>query len=318
MPRAANLVDTTDEMSDYCEMNGRAALIERAELLGTSVNGHPENTAEAVPELVAMLRANEDPEVLAAVVQALGHAWTEEANLAALALVDHPHDEVRLAVARAIPGGLETRDAIEQVAATLITLSADRVDEVRDWATFGLGTQLSIDGADVRAALWARIDDPDGDTRDEALVGLARRRDHRIFETLLRRLGDPSVGRLAFEAAEFLADPRLLPDLRAWADHLPDDDDIKVALAACDPQQQEDRLAEHRELMQAIQARLDADGRGGSVSVYCDCFTNDVLLAVSIREGQYSVPHLLDRATGDPAAAADLVMDDYGLKADAH
>jgi hypothetical protein len=300
-------------MSDYGEMNGRAALIERAELLGASVNGHPENTAEAVPELVAMLRADEDPEVLTAAVHALGHAWTEEANLAVLPLVDHPDGQVRFAVACAIPGGLETRDAIEQVAAAVITLSADRDDEVRDWATFGLGTQLSIDGADIRAALWARIGDPDGDTRDEALVGLARRRDHRVFETLLRRLGEPSVGRLAFQAAEFLADPRLMPDLRAWADHLPDDDDIKAALVACDPQQQQDRLAQHRELAQAIQARLDADERGGCVSVYCDCFTNDVLLAVSIGSGQYSLPHLLDRADGDLAAAADFVMEDHRL-----
>ena len=296
-------------MSDYGEMNGRASLIERAELLGKSVNGHPENTAEAVPELVAMLRASEDPEVLTAVVQALGHSWTEEANLAVLPLVDHPDDEVRLAVACAIPGGLETRAAIEQAAATLITLSTDRVDEVRDWATFGLGTQLAIDGADVRAALWARIDDPDGDTRDEALVGLARRRDPRIFETLLRRLREPSVGRLAFEAAEFLADPRLISDLRGWADHIPDDDDIKAALVACDPQQQQARLAEHRELALAIQARLDGDGRGGSVTMYCDCLSNDVWL--SIGAGQYSVPHLLDRANGDPTAAAELVMDDH-------
>jgi hypothetical protein len=292
-------------------MSTREELIERADLLGASVNGHPENTAEVVSKLIAMLGSDQVPEVLDAVIQALGVAWTEEANLAAMAYANHASDDVRLAVACAIPGGLETRPAIEQVAAVLIELSADTVAEIRDWATFGLGTQLSIDGADIRAALWARIDDPDGDTRDEALVGLARRRDYRIFDTLVSRLREPSVGRLAFEAAEFLTDSRLMPDLRAWADRLPDDDFVRAALRACDPQQQQHRAAEHSELVQAVQARLDADGRGGSVSVYCHCFTNDVLLALTIGPGQYSVPHLLDRAGGDIKAAAELVMKDH-------
>jgi hypothetical protein len=48
-------------------------------------------------------------------------------------------------VVRALPGGLETKDAIERVADVLIRLSSDRSGEVRDWATFGLGTLAVLD-----------------------------------------------------------------------------------------------------------------------------------------------------------------------------
>jgi HEAT repeat protein len=46
----------------------------------------------------------------------------------------------------------------------LIELNADVVPYVRDWATFGLASQIDAD-----------LTDPDPDTRAEAVCGLARR-----------------------------------------------------------------------------------------------------------------------------------------------
>jgi hypothetical protein len=87
---------------------------------------------------------------------------------------------------------------------------------MRDWATFGLGTQIDTDTQEIREALFARVFDEDEVTRGEALVGLARRNDGRIVEPLIRELARyPNTEYLSYslEAAEELGDPRLLPVL---------------------------------------------------------------------------------------------------------
>ena len=137
-------------------------------------NGHPENVAGTLTRLVEMLDESRDPIVIASVIQALGHAWNEEACLSVLRFARHPDEQVRLEVARSAPGGLETDAAAEAVAHVLIELAKDPVDEVRDWATFGLGSILDIDSTQIRDALADRLDDTHVDTSCEALVGLAR------------------------------------------------------------------------------------------------------------------------------------------------
>jgi HEAT repeat protein len=103
----------------------------------------------------------------------------------------------------------------------LIELSRDKDSDVRDWATFGIGTMIDTDTHEIREALLARVTDPDDDTRGEALVGLARRKDERVLEPLINELTGESVGLLAIEAAEELGNPRLGPALlslkEAWA-----------------------------------------------------------------------------------------------------
>ena len=85
-----------------------------------------------------------------------------------------PDTYVREAVAFALGGrpGEETLQA-------LIELSADADAKVRDWATFALGTLAETDSPALRDALAARLDDPDEDTRMEAVHGLALRGDER-------------------------------------------------------------------------------------------------------------------------------------------
>jgi HEAT repeat protein len=81
--------------------------------------------------------------------------------------------------------------------ACLITLSADPEIPVRDWATFGLAVQIDTDTPEIRAALRARLDDPDCDTAGEAMVGLARRKDAQVVAPLLEFLqaSAPARGR---------------------------------------------------------------------------------------------------------------------------
>ena len=108
-------------------------------------------------------------------------------------------------------------------------------------ATFGVGTLVEADTPQTWDALYARAFDAHGDTRSEALVGLARRKDARVLEPLIRELDSDSVGRLAVEAAEAIGDPRLYPALASlksrWGPNGPDAALLEEALAKCRPTQ---------------------------------------------------------------------------------
>lgn len=99
----------------------------------------------------------------------------------------------------------------EMVAVT-IGLTLDTDNRVRDFACFSLAEQWrEVDTPALREALAARLDDVDRDTRSEALVGLAYRRDPRalprVRQALTRRGGN--LLPLEMLAAGALSDPQL-------------------------------------------------------------------------------------------------------------
>jgi len=88
----------------------------------------------------------------------------------------------------------------------------------------------------VRDALAARVNDPHDDTRAEAIVALAQRRDKRAFPAVLAELTSGCEGRLVLQAAKLLADDRLLApliDLRDWWEL--DRELLEEAIRWCDP-----------------------------------------------------------------------------------
>jgi HEAT repeat protein len=91
-------------------------------------------------------------------------------------------------------------------------------DEVRDWATFALGTKSRVDTPAVRDTFVRHLTDEGGDTAGEAARALGARKDHRVLPFLLVVLTDPDVDYLFVDAARELADPRLLPLLNALAE----------------------------------------------------------------------------------------------------
>ncbi|OWQ83358.1 hypothetical protein CDN99_26255 [Roseateles aquatilis] len=160
-----------------------------------------------------LLRGLSDPhhDVVRAAVAGLGHRPHGASVEALLRLSTHPDERMRWQVAVAL-GSYEEPEAI----VGLIRLAADASDEVRDWATFGLGSLRLDDTPEIRAALRRNLHDPDIDVRGEALVGLARRRDEGIVELLIERL-TPDCHVYELDAAEELADPRLVTPLEMMA-----------------------------------------------------------------------------------------------------
>jgi HEAT repeat protein len=176
--------------------------------LGIPTRSFPD---ESVAVLLKLLEFESGEGVLDAICIALGHIHDPKAIPWLSCLKTHSSGAVRYAVVFGLLG-FEDQLAVN----TLIELSQDEDEDVRDWATFGLGSQIEADTPQIREALFARLFDSDEATRGEALVGLARRKDPRVIEPLieeLERYPDAEHGDYGLEAAEQLADARLLPVL---------------------------------------------------------------------------------------------------------
>jgi hypothetical protein len=85
----------------------------------------------------------------------------------------HPHRDIRFAFAVALPACL-AEGVSSSATAALLSLMEDQDEEVRDLATFGVGSLLEIDGPEIPDALVRRLADPGADTSGEAMVGLAQ------------------------------------------------------------------------------------------------------------------------------------------------
>ncbi len=117
----------------------------------------------------------------------------------------------------------------------LIALTSDEDVASRDWAAFLLG-QLALDRADVRQALIAAADDPEGCVRAEAILGLAQIDRSLALPLIRRELDGHVVGFSLFEAAEIVADPSLIAGLEEFSQRSGDDfldEQVVRALNAC-------------------------------------------------------------------------------------
>jgi HEAT repeats len=181
--------------------------------------------------LLRMLEREEDHRVLYAILVALSHHRVVEAIGPASRHRYHADPEIRLGVVFALTG-LENHEAN----CVLIELTRDADTQVRDWATFALGTLCETDTPAIRDALVARLGDTDDDTRCEALVGLAQRRDRRMLTALHQELACQYVSPLAIEAAALICEPQLITELiglRGCWDG--DQDMLEQAIQACSP-----------------------------------------------------------------------------------
>jgi len=94
----------------------------------------------------------------------------------------HENADVRFRVSRALgcyPRAPQSVEALER-------LMDDSDRDVRDWAIFGIGVQCDADSDQLRDSFVRHLDDPFLDARIEAVAALAKRRDARAVEPLIR------------------------------------------------------------------------------------------------------------------------------------
>ena len=113
----------------------------------------------------------------------------------------------------------------------LVALTKDKEEANRDWATFLLG-QLETDTPELRQALLEAAEDKSGVVRAEAIWGLAQRDKVLALPLVKRELELDSVWLPLFEAAELIADPSLVEQLRPFTDPTDDETIDQAAMSA--------------------------------------------------------------------------------------
>ncbi|MNK92940.1 putative lyase [compost metagenome] len=133
-----------------------------------------------------LLKEEDDIYVVSSILYAIGHN-NEKLTENQIEFICHydssKSSTVRHSLTFAV-SGIENKNAIH----TMIKLSKDRDPEVRDWATFAIAALISNDNDAIREALWERVMDSDKKIQNEAIFGLATRKDARIKEVLKKEL----------------------------------------------------------------------------------------------------------------------------------
>jgi HEAT repeat protein len=170
LPRVGDLLRCEDQKS-------REAA---AYILGQSRCSAKWDARQCAGLLAAAASHEKAPRPLAAMLHAMGHLHDESVIPTSVAFRQHEDSEVRLAVTHTL-SQFENPEAIQ----ALIELSADSNYDVRNWATFNLGSMIDTDTPAIRDALAARLHETECEALGEAIVGLARRGDVRLLPPLM-------------------------------------------------------------------------------------------------------------------------------------
>lgn len=141
---------------------------------------------ETIEICFSLLEKEQTPKVTESILFAISHnneILKKDQILALTNLKTHSYCIVRYGLVQAL-SGLEQKDAIE----ALIELSADKNQDIRDWAVFSLGTLIETNNDSITKVLWERTNDSNESVRFEAIAGLAKRKDKRIKDTLIQEL----------------------------------------------------------------------------------------------------------------------------------
>jgi HEAT repeat protein len=203
-----------EKATEWCESDNPLARARGADVLsqlGKTIehrsNSFPEESYSAV---AALAQQETHTRPLSSAIAALGHLDDPLGVPLIVQFYTHPSSEVRFAVACAL-GALPNEP---RSAATLLKLMRDTDEDIRDWATFGLGVQGEIDSPEMRDALVLCLGDSNEDVREEAMAGLAKRKDRRVLEVLLAALEQPTMTDRVIEAACMMLD--LQNERKGW------------------------------------------------------------------------------------------------------
>ena len=230
-----------DIACSLCKSNVAKEKVLGADVLSQLGCGDKRFAKQSIPILMKLL-SDDRADVLETAVYALGHLEAVAALPHLLELKYHKSAEVREAVAYALGViGVSTGVVVD----SLIELSRDRDKRVRNWATFGLGSQLEDQSSNTCKALTDRLRDDNYEVRGEAITGLVRRNHPGMINYMKQWLDyeieNEDVLLESLEAAELFASPSIYTRLLAIKDILSDCADpdllkqLNGALKACHP-----------------------------------------------------------------------------------
>jgi hypothetical protein len=186
-------------------------------IIGISILSHlyytNYNSKQIIDMFLELLKPEEDSEVITLLISTLGDAELTQENIDTLISFKNQNDGVKFALIDAVHG-LEQANAIDM----LLEFSKDKNLEIRENAVFHLGTVLNLDNLSIRNALWDNITNDNSEIRQQAIYGLAKRKDDRITTVLMKEIEQLDENSfLIFDAIRTLNDKRLIPYLENQA-----------------------------------------------------------------------------------------------------
>jgi len=198
-------VDFTRSSDATKRARGADVLAQIGVTMGAHQHAFP---SEAFAALQAMLAHETDESVISSALSAFHFIEDERAIDLLLQYADHPSAEIRYAAVFSLNAFPEHPNVID----ALLQLMQDVDEDVRDWATFGVGCLVEQDSPEIRAALHLRLQDVCEDAAGEALSGLCRRQDISVLPRLIDSLQRDDAGSLILESAEWMLGFDCAPD----------------------------------------------------------------------------------------------------------
>lgn len=196
-----NVLDTCKLYSvdeDWAKRGVAVDICSEMGIRNESITGIPAFPDERETILINIAQEEKDSRVIEALGYALSHFKVPGAIEFLAIHKNHIDAEIRLAVAHGLCG-YESEVAIS----SLLELMKDEDEDVRDWATFGIGTQIETDTDEIRDALYENLDVEYDGQYYEALNGLCERHDPRgmslLKEIIVKGPADVWILDIAYE-----------------------------------------------------------------------------------------------------------------------
>jgi HEAT repeat protein len=173
-----------------------------AQIGRTSEHPHNNFPDESFLIVLKLVQRESHPLPLLSAIHALGHIGNPLALPFVIQNCNHISPDVRFAVVCALGKFADDPRAVQ----ALLAMMHDADEDVRDWATFGLGVLGDADSSEIRDALCKRIRDPNRDVREEAILALSKRKELRAIPALLAELNHPDMSDRLKNAAESYLD----------------------------------------------------------------------------------------------------------------
>ena len=171
------------------------------DFIGVLAREHVEYRDLSVDIVLDAIAEVDDALLLCSAANTLGSTRSPRAIPFLLGCLDGNDDGLRMSAVNALATCVDQSLAGRKA---LMHATTDFDVELRRLATFGLAMKCAVHDEMVCDALAARLFDPDDEVRNEAIRGLAVRKDQRAVEPVRRALESDDIAPQILDAAEYL------------------------------------------------------------------------------------------------------------------